>query len=201
MNRIIYRPTSTFRQVFLILLSILVILRYAINLEVKIHKLKYHDVINLPLTTILYAALFILLVFLICLNLKFIIYFNDNSVSYENRLLRRKTSIQFSEVRYVLMNKKGIQFYNSESGSESGSDNVLLRIPFYRFGKLDAIQANALFKKLIANQNIRVKKEFKILPGYENYWKIADLLYGLLSLVVFFQYPLHIRLFIVLLNP
>ena len=170
-------------------------------MEVKIHKLKYHDVINLPLTTILYAALFILLVFLICLNLKFIIYFNDNSVSYENRLLRRKTSIQFSEVRYVLMNKKGIHFYKSEAGSESGSDNVLLRIPFYRFGKLDAIQANALFKKLIANQNIRVKKEFKILPGYENHWKIADLLYGLLSLVVFFQYPLHIRLFIVLLNP
>lgn len=197
MNRIIYRPTSTFRQVFLILLSILVILRYAINLEVKIHKLKYHDVINLPLTTILYAALFILLVFLICLNLKFIIYFNDNSVSYENRLLHRKTSIQFSEVKYVLMNKKGIQFYNSESDS----DNVLLRIPFYRFGKLDAIQANTLFKKLIANQNIIVKKEFKILPGYENYWKIADLLYGLLSLIVFFQYPLHIRLFIVLLNP
>lgn len=197
MNRIIYRPTSTFRQVFLILLSILVILRYAINLEVKIHKLKYHDVLNLPLTTILYVALFILLVFLICLNLKFIIHFDDNSVSYENRLLRRKTSIQFSEVRYVLMNKKGIQFYKNEDGS----DNELMRIPFYRFGKLDAIQANALFKKLIANQNIRVKKEFKILPGYENYWKIADLLYGLLSLVVFFQYPLHIRLFIVLLNP
>ena len=197
MNRIIYRPTSTFRQVFLILLSILVILRYAINLEVKIHKLKYHDVLNLPLTTIFYAALFILLVFLICLNLKFIIHFDDNSVSYENRLLRRKTSIQFSEVRYVLMNKKGIQFYKNEDGS----DNELMRIPFYRFGKLDAIQANALFKKLIANQNIRVKKEFKILPGYENYWKIADLLYGLLSLVVFFQYPLHIRLFIVLLNP
>lgn len=197
MNRIIYRPTSTFRQVFLILLSILVILRYAINLEVKIHKLKYHDVLNLPLTTILYVALFILLVFLICLNLKFIIHFDDNSVSYENRLLRRKTSIQFSEVRYVLMNKKGIQFYKNEDGS----DNELMRIPFYRFGKLDAIQANALFKKLIANQNIRVKKEFKILPGYENYWKIADLLYGLLSRVVFFQYPLHIRLFIVLLNP
>ena len=95
------------------------------------------------------------------------------------------------------MNKKGIQFYKNEDGS----DNELMRIPFYRFGKLDAIQANALFKKLIANQNIRVKKEFKILPGYENYWKIADLLYGLLSLVVFFQYPLHIRLFIVLLNP
>ena len=56
MNRIIYRPTSTFRQVFLILLSILVILRYAINLEVKIHKLKYHDVINLPLTTILNSS-------------------------------------------------------------------------------------------------------------------------------------------------
>ena len=197
MNRIIYRPTSTFRQVFLILLSILVILRYAINLEVKIHKLKYHDVINLPLTTILYAALFILLVFLICLNLKFIIYFNDNSVSYENRLLRRKTSIQFSEVRYVLMNKKGIYFYKSEANS----DVELLKIPFYRFGKLDALQANGLFKKLIANQSIKVKKEFKILPGYESYWKIADLVYGLLSLLVFFQYPLHIKLFVVLLNP
>ena len=95
------------------------------------------------------------------------------------------------------MKKKGIYFYKTEAIS----DGELLKIPFYRFGKLDALQANALFKKLIANQSIKVKKEFKVLPGYESYWKIADLVYGLLSLLVFFQYPLHIKLFVVLLNP
>lgn len=197
MNRIIYRPTSTLRQVFLILSSILVLLRFSINLEVKIHKLKYHDAINMPLTTLLYAALFILLVFLIVLNLKFVVSYDENTISYENKILRRKTSINFSDAKYVLMNKKGIYFYKSETSS----DGELLKIPFYRFGKLDALQANALFKKLIANQSIKVKKEFKILPGYESYWKIADLVYGLLSLLVFFQYPLHIKLFVVLLNP
>lgn len=197
MNRIIYRPTSTLRQVFLILSSILVLLRFSINLEVKIHKLKYHDVINMPLTTLLYAALFIVLVYLIVINLKFVVSYDENTVSYENKILRRKTSINFSDAKYVLMNKKGIYFYKSETSS----DGELLKIPFYRFGKLDALQANALFKKLIANQNIKVKKEFKILPGYESYWKIADLVYGLLSLLVFSQYPLHIKLFIVLLNP
>lgn len=197
MNRIIYRPTSTLRQVFLILSSILILLRYSINWEVKIHKLKYHDVINMPLTTLLYAALFILLVFLIVLNLKFVVSYDENTVSYENKILRRKTSINFSDAKYVLMNKKGIYFYKTEAIS----DGELLKIPFYRFGKLDALQANALFKKLIANQSIKVKKEFKILPGYESYWKIADLVYGLLSLLVFFQYPLHIKLFVVLLNP
>ena len=197
MNRIIYRPTSTLRQVFLILSSILVLLRYSINLEVKIHKLKYHDVINMPLTTFLYAALFILLIFLIVLNLKFVVSYDENTISYENKILRRKTSINFSDAKYVLMNKKGIYFYKSEANS----DVELLKIPFYRFGKLDALQANGLFKKLIANQTIKVKKEFKILPGYESYWKIADLVYGLLSLLVFFQYPLHIKLFVVLLNP
>lgn len=197
MNRIIYRPTSTLRQVFLILSSILVLLRFSINLEVKIHKLKYHDVINMPLTTLLYAALFILFVFLIVINLKFVVSYDENTVSYENKILRRKTSINFSDAKYVLMNKKGIYFYKSETSS----DGELLKIPFYRFGKLDALQANALFKKLIANQSIKVKKEFKILPGYESYWKIADLVYGLLSLLVFFQYPLHIKLFVVLLNP
>ena len=197
MNRIIYRPTSTLRQVFLILSSILVLLRYSINLEVKIHKLKYHDVINMPLTTLLYAALFILLIFLIVLNLKFVVSYDENTISYENKILRRKTSINFSDAKYVLMNKKGIYFYKSETSS----DGELLKIPFYRFGKLDALQANALFKKLIANQSIKVKKKFKILPGYESYWKIADLVYGLLSLLVFFQYPLHIKLFVVLLNP
>ena len=197
MNRIIFRPTSTLRQVFLILSSILVLLRFSINLEVKIHKLKYHDVINMPLTTLLYAALFILFVFLIVINLKFVVSYDENTVSYENKILRRKTSINFSDAKYVLMNKKGIYFYKSETSS----DGELLKIPFYRFGKLDALQANALFKKLIANQNIKVKKEFKILPGYESYWKIADLVYGLLSLLVFFQYPLHIKLFVVLLNP
>ena len=197
MNRIIYRPTSTLRQVFLILSSILILLRYSINWEVKIHKLKYHDVINMPLTTLLYAALFILLIFLIVLNLKFVVSYDENTISYENKILRRKTSINFSDVKYVLMNKKGIYFYKTEAIS----DCELLKIPFYRFGKLDALQANALFKKLIANQSIKVKKEFKILPGYESYWKIADLVYGLLSLLVFFQYPLHIKLFVVLLNP
>lgn len=197
MNRIIYRPTSTLRQVFLILSSILVLLRFSINLEVKIHKLKYHYIINMPLTTLLYAALFILLVFLIVINLKFVVSYDENTVSYENKILRRKTSINFSDAKYVLMNKKGIYFYKSETSS----DGELLKIPFYRFGKLDAIQANALFKKLIANQSIKVKKEFKILPGYESYWKIADLVYGLLSLLVFFQYPLHIKLFVILLNP
>ena len=50
-------------------------------------------------------------------------------------------------------------------------------------------------------KNFYKGKEFKILPGYESYWKIADLVYGLLSLLVFFQYPLHIKLFVVLLNP
>lgn len=197
MNRIIYRPTSTLRQVFLILSSILVLLRFSINLEVKIHKLKYHDVINMPLTTLLYAALFIVLVYLIVLNLKFVVSYDENTVSYENKILRRKTSINFSDAKYVLMNKKGIYFYKSETSS----DGELLKIPFYRFGKLDALQANGLFKKLIANQSIKVKKEFKVLPGYESYWKIADLVYGLLSLLVFFQYPLHIKLFVVLLNP
>lgn len=197
MNRIIYRPTSTLRQVFLILSSILILLRYSINWEVKIHKLKYHDVINMPLTTLLYAALFIVLVYLIVINLKFVVSYDENTVSYENKILRRKTSINFSDAKYVLMNRKGIYFYKSETSS----DGELLKIPFYRFGKLDALQANALFKKLIANQNIKVKKEFKILPGYESYWKIADLVYGLLSLLVFFQYPLHIKLFVVLLNP
>lgn len=197
MNRIIYRPTSTLRQVFLILSSILILLRYSINWEIKIHKLKYHDVINMPLTTLLYAALFILLIFLIVLNLKFVVSYDENTISYENKILRRKTSINFSDAKYVLMNKKGIYFYKTEAIS----DGELLKIPFYRFGKLDALQANALFKKLIANQSIKVKKEFKILPGYESYWKIADLVYGLLSLLVFFQYPLHIKLFVVLLNP
>ena len=197
MNRIIYRPTSTLRQVFLILSSILILLRYSINWKVKIHKLKYHDVINMPLTTLLYAALFILLIFLIVLNLKFVVSYDENTISYENKILRRKTSINFSDAKYVLMNKKGIYFYKTEAIS----DGELLKIPFYRFGKLDALQANALFKKLIANQSIKVKKEFKILPGYESYWKIADLVYGLLSLLVFFQYPLHIKLFVVLLNP
>ena len=197
MNRIIYRPTSTLRQVFLILSSILVLLRFSINLEVKIHKLKYHDIINMPLTTLLYAVLFIVLVYLIVINLKFVVSYDENTVSYENKILRRKTSINFSDAKYVLMNKKGIYFYKSETSS----DGELLKIPFYRFGKLDALQANALFKKLIANQSIKVKKEFKILPGYESYWKIADLVYGLLSLLVFFQYPLHIKLFVVLLNP
>lgn len=197
MNRIIYRPTSTLRQVFLILSSILVLLRFSINLEVKIHKLKYHDVINMPLTTLLYAALFIVLVYLIVLNLKFVVSYDENTISYENKILRRKTSINFSDTKYVLMSKKGIYFYKSETSS----DGELLKIPFYRFGKLDALQANGLFKKLIANQSIKVKKEFKVLPGYESYWKIADLVYGLLSLLVFFQYPLHIKLFVVLLNP
>lgn len=197
MNRIIYRPTSTLRQVFLILSSILILLRYSINWEVKIHKLKYHDVINMPLTTLLYAALFVLLIFLIVLNFKFVVSYDENTISYENKILRRKTSINFSDAKYVLMNKKGIYFYKTEAIS----DGELLKIPFYRFGKLDALQANALFKKLIANQSIKVKKEFKILPGYESYWKIADLVYGLLSLLVFFQYPLHIKLFVVLLNP
>ena len=197
MNRLIYRPTSTLRQVFLILSSILILLRYSINWEVKIHKLKYHDVINMPLTTLLYAALFILLIFLIVLNLKFVVSYDENTISYENKILRRKTSINFSDAKYVLMNKKGIYFYKTEASS----DGELLKIPFYRFGKLDALQANGLFKKLIANQSIKVKKEFKVLPGYESYWKIADLVYGLLSLLVFFQYPLHIKLFVVLLNP
>ncbi len=197
MNRIIYRPTSTLRQVFLILSSILILLRYSINWEVKIHKLKYHDVINMPLTTLLYAALFILLIFLIVMNLKFVVSYDENTISYENKILRRKTSINFSDAKYVLMNKKGIYFYKTEASS----DGELLKIPFYRFGKLDALQANGLFKKLIANQSIKVKKEFKVLPGYESYWKIADLVYGLLSLLVFFQYPLHIKLFVVLLNP
>ncbi|MDY6038471.1 MAG: hypothetical protein SPI74_05785 [Eubacterium sp.] len=197
MNRIVYRSTSIFRQVFLALCLGFVLLRLGIILELIFFKIeKYSQAFNIPLTIVSYVVIIFALLFLFSLHRKFIIEYDDNTISYQNRLTRKTKRLSFSESNYVLMNKKGIYFYKSKSDMSS----ELLKIPFYRFGFVDAVLTNNLFKKLISDESITVEKQFKILPGHEPVWKLASWVYGVLAVLTFMQYATPIKVFVILLS-
>ena len=85
---------------------------------------------------------FILLIFLIVLNLKFVVSYDENTISYENKILRRKRALIFRCKICFNEQKRNILYK-----TEASSDGELLKIPFYRFGKLDALQANGTILK------------------------------------------------------
>ena len=181
MKKIQYHYTNTLKQVFLASCFIWAILRFLVTMEIIIFQIEeYYEAINIPLTMLMYAALFAFLVVLflghkLCYSL-----YDGERIVYRNTLLRREKTFLLSNAHFAVFDTFGVKFFAAEEDEQSGK-KPLFFLPFFRDGIIEAVQINGLFKMLKERENIRVIKKFKVLPGYGKKWKLLSVLYGFLT--------------------
>ena len=187
MKKISYRYTNSMKQILFIMGLIYFFLRMVVMAEIIIFKIPgYYENVNIPLTIVFYAVLFAVL-FLIFMGYKFFLStYDENSVTYYNRFLRKERSMPFSQARLAVFGSRGVSFYASEDGNETGEHPIFF-IPFFRGGIIDAIEINDFFKDLKAREDIKVIKKFSVLPGYSKKWYILKIIYGFLAVIALVQ--------------
>lgn len=152
-----------------------------ISFQIKIYNIEGYEMYLLP--TILYYFIIFLVVTGVFWCFKFFYTaYDDEKITYYNRIIRKEYTAYFNDVKYVIFDKKGVKFYKTLNPSLK--DKADFFIPFFRFGVIDAISINELFEKLINMEHIKVEKKFKVLPGYTKKWRIVSMFYSLLAFCV-----------------
>lgn len=197
MNNIRYIRTNVAKQVFLIMCFIWIALRFAIMLEIIVYKVEgYYQATNVPLTLIMYILLFAVVIFFFRAYKYYNIQYNDEEIIYNDRLRKKSSSIEFSKVHCAIFDKKGISFFTAPHPEQGTTPDLF--IPFHRFGKMDAIEANELFKKVKTFTHINIEKRFKVLPGYGKGNKALSYLYITLTIILFLTTATPIKVVVVL---
>ena len=200
MKKIQYHFTNIPKQVFLFTCFIFVALNFTVMMEIAIFKLPgYYEAMNLPAVLVLYISLFVILI-TIFFSYKFCYsIYDENHIIYHNKLLRRSKEFNLSNAKVAVFDTFGVGFYNSEE--DIGSKNKrLFFLPFFRFGLIEPIQINNFYKMLRANDDIKVIKKFKVLPGYTKKWTVITILYGFLAVLFFMNCARPLTVVIVLLQ-
>lgn len=160
MNIISYRYTNTFKQFFLIVCMLYFLLCATVIAEVVIFNVPGYEV-NIIGGLFLYTAIFALLL-VIFLGYKFCYtLYDDETIIYYNKLLKRERSIDIASINKVVLGKKGVNIY-----ANGDLENTALYIPFFRGGIIEAIEIDKFYRKMKETKGIEVIKEFKVLPGY-----------------------------------
>ena len=160
MNIISYRYTNTFKQFFLIVCMLYFLLCAAVIAEVVIFNVPGYEV-NVIGGLFLYTAIFALLL-VIFLGYKFCYtLYDDETIIYYNKLLKRERSIDIASINKVVLGKKGVNIY-----ANGDLENSAFYIPFFRGGIIEAIEIDKFYRKMKETEGIEVVKEFKVLPGY-----------------------------------
>ncbi len=197
MNKIQYHYSHTAKQAFILTLLIYTFLRFLIMTEIIIYKIdKYYEATNVPLTILLYVVLFTLLICLFCSHKFCYSTYDDDTLTYRNSLLRKSKTLQLSSVKAAVFDTMGVKFYTAEHGSSEDKPDFFL--PFFRGGIVQALQIDKFYKKMKADENIRVYKSFKVLPGYTKKWKILAVIYGFLAVITFMSCATPLTVVIVL---
>ena len=171
MNIISYRYTNTFKQFFLIVCMFYFLLQAAVVAGVVIFDVPGYEV-NVFGGILLYSAIFALLLFFF-LGYKFCYtLYDDETVIYYNKLLKRERSIDLSTVNKIVLSKKGVNFF-----ANGDSENSAMYIPFFRGGIIEAIEIDRFFRAMKEREGIEVIKEFRILPGYGKAFTALKVLY------------------------
>ncbi len=185
MKQITYQYTNVPKQVFILLLQLNFLLRLIVIAQIYIYKLPdYHEKINYPVTIAIYLSLIIIL------NRIFVGYkyfgsiYNEEELTYRNALLHKEYTLKFKDAKQVWFGQRGVHFYREKDGHEK-NQKPLFFLPFFRGGKIDAVSINSFFVQMKNNENIRVVKDFKVLPGYSNSFKIITAIYIFLCIVAF----------------
>lgn len=211
MRKITYHYSALSKQtwfysgiLYLILTSLVYILVAAYRVE------GYYESLNLPL---ILTSNLIGMVFFWLLSLGHLICYSeydDEKITYKNRLLRTERTFFFKDAEAVIFDKKGVKFYASCQALVN-KEKPDFYIPFFRDGKIEALQINAFFKAMkdrekaaseaeegeingglengasgtvVGPLSFKVYKTFKVLPGYGRKWKYLAFAYACLTLLV-----------------
>lgn len=160
MNIISYRYTNTFKQFLLIVCMLYFLLCATVIAEVVIFDVPDYEV-NVVGGLLLYAAIFagLLLLFLgykFCYTL-----YDDETIIYYNKLLKKERSINIASINKVVLGKRGVNIF-----ANGDLENSAFFIPFFRGGIVEAIEIDKFYRKMKETEGIEVIKEFKVLPGY-----------------------------------
>ncbi len=178
MNIISYRYTNTFKQFLLIVCMLYFILCATVIAEVVIFDVPGYEV-NVVGGLLLYGVIFALLV-LLFIGYKFCYTLYDNdTVIYYNKLLKKERSIDLSTVDRVVLGKKGVNFY-----ANGDFENSAMYIPFFRGGIIEALEIDKFYRIMKEREDITVIKEFQVLPGYGKWFTALKVLYVFLTAYV-----------------
>ncbi|MGN0733125.1 MAG: hypothetical protein ACI4LC_03015 [Emergencia sp.] len=198
MKRISYCRTNNMKLILFGFALIYFILRMIIMVEIVIFKIPgYYENLNIPLTIILYAAIFAVIISILTCHRNFYSLYDDKTLTYYNRYLRREKSLELSEAKLAVFGSRGVNFYTSPDGETSGEAPVFF-LPFFRGGIIDALDINGLFLSLKDRDDMRVIKNFTVLPGYGKPWSILKIVYGFLAVVMMVSCATPLALVIVL---
>lgn len=177
MKKIRYYYSSMSKQVFLILSMLFVLARFVLFLEVIFFDINgYAGQYNIFASVLLYLVYFLPLLFFSTGYRFFYTLYDEDKVTYCNRLLKKETSLSFASVEKAILDRKGIHLF-CKGRSESD-----LSIPFFRFGVISPAGADD-FYKLLKQKNIPLEKKFTILPGHEPSRRWRGLVYSCLALL------------------
>lgn len=175
MNIISYRYTNTFKQFLLIVCMLYFILCATVIAEVVIFNVPGYEV-NVVGGLLLYGVIFALLV-LLFIGYKFCYtLYDEDTVIYYNKLLKKERSIDLSTVDKVVLGKKGVNFY-----ANGDSENSAMYIPFFRGGIIEALEIDKFYRTMKEREDITVVKEFQVLPGYGKWFTALKVLYVFLT--------------------
>lgn len=177
MNKIRYYYSAMSKQVFLILLILFFIIRFALITEIVIYDIQgYGDSFNLVATFILYALYLAVSVFFLIGYKFFYAEFDKDTVTYHNKLTKKSVTANLNDICKATLTKKGVFLYKDENASQA-----CIHIPFWRLGKISPVGIDD-FYKLLKTKDIIIDKQFKVLPGYGKSKGFTSLVYSCLAL-------------------
>lgn len=190
MNKIYYHYSSVSKQAWFYSCALYLVIWMFVFMEIKILRIQgYYEQINLLYALILLGLGFILFISLsfqhfICYSL-----YDNEKITYYNRLLRKEKTFYYKDCHAVIFDKTGVKFYKSQDDLVKKL-KPLFYIPFFRFGKIEAIPINKFYmmleqrqEKINNPQEFSLFKSFKVLPGYGIRWKYLSFFYACLCII------------------
>ena len=115
--------------------------------------------------------------------------YDAEKVIFHNRVLRREKTFYYKDAKAVIFDKWGVKFY-AEEADIAKKEKPLFYIPFFRDGKIEALDINRFFyvmqdrqKNMENPKDFQVFKTFKVLPGYGKKWKSLSFGYACLTIL------------------
>lgn len=176
MEKIRYYYSAMSKQVFILLLGFLIVIRFALLMQVIIYNLNdYGTKINLVATVVLYLVYLCICIFLFTAYKLFFSEFDDDRMIYYNKLLRKELRVNLNTIEKAHLTKKGIYLY------EAAKKEPVFFLPFFRWGVISPVGVDK-FYKVLKEKNIKIQKDFTTLPGHGKRWKWVSVIYTCMAL-------------------
>lgn len=191
MKKITYHYTALSKQTWFYSGVLYLALCSIVALQIEIYKVPgYYETQNLLVSLLSYAVGMIFFVLLSFGHYVCYAEYDDEKITYRNRLTRKSRTFYYKEATSVIFDKGGIKFYDNQQALVN-KERPLFYFPFFRDGKVEAILVNRFFQlmqereqKIGDPDKFKVYKTFKVLPGYSRRWKYVSFAYACLSLLV-----------------